>query len=459
MQSDPGPPGLEDFDGVGAGAKRRGGWSRAASWVRASAGSESSSGSIPRRCAAGSCRPRSTRASAGVSTTDAERIAALQRTTANCSGPTGSSRARRPSWRRSSTARSAGRRLHRRPEGRVRGRADLRGSAGRPEHSLRAPVAAAFGPFAQRHTDARGDRGGARGQIRVYAARKVHAELNRLSHPVARCTVERLMKTQRLRGITRATGPRSTGSARTIAPDLVGREFTAHAPHELWVADIADIRTLAGWVYAAFVIDVFSRRVVGWQCSTSLRTEMALDALEVGIWSRERTGADLTDLVHHRVRLTTNRRIAQLSPQLDRGGRGAVVGGGEVGATVAAISKSPGGNCCFMPGRAPARGSGAEGQADARCITPALIRARTCHRFGTSRVARSHLVKAPCGLDRRSEPHDINRSPHSDGVHSPENRKVDGSTPSLATHQGHNLLARQVGCRLTTARVHCRLTR
>ena len=135
----------------------------------------------------------------------------------------------------------------------------------------------------------------------VYGARKVHAELNRSGYRVARCTVERLMRTAGLQGITRAKGPRTTvpGLGPDHRPDLVDREFTAAAPNQLWVADITYVRTFAGWVYAAFVIDVFSRRVVGWQCSTSLRTDLALDALEMGIWARERTGADLTDLVHH----------------------------------------------------------------------------------------------------------------------------------------------------------------
>lgn len=135
----------------------------------------------------------------------------------------------------------------------------------------------------------------------VYGARKVHAEANRLGYPVARCTVERLMKILGVRGISRAKGPRTTipGLGPDTRPDLVEREFTATAPDQLWVADITYVRTFAGWAYAAFVIDVFSRRVVGWQCSTSLRTDLALDALEMGLWTRERAGADLSKLVHH----------------------------------------------------------------------------------------------------------------------------------------------------------------
>ncbi|RKS79927.1 putative transposase [Motilibacter peucedani] len=135
----------------------------------------------------------------------------------------------------------------------------------------------------------------------VYGARKVHAELHRQGHLAARCTVERLMRAAGLRGITRAKGPRTTipGSGPDTRPDLVQRSFTADGPDQLWVADITYCRTFAGWAYAAFVIDVHSRRVVGWQLSTSLRTDLALDALEMGIWARTRTGRGLTGLTHH----------------------------------------------------------------------------------------------------------------------------------------------------------------
>jgi putative transposase len=135
----------------------------------------------------------------------------------------------------------------------------------------------------------------------VYGARKIHAQLHRQDIQVARCTVERLMRVEGLRGISRAKGPRTTKPApETGRPaDLVERRFSAEAPNRLWVADITYVRTFAGWVYAAFVLDVFSRRIVGWQVSTSLYTELALDALEMGIWSRRKDGADLTGLVHH----------------------------------------------------------------------------------------------------------------------------------------------------------------
>lgn len=135
----------------------------------------------------------------------------------------------------------------------------------------------------------------------VYGARKVHAQLRREGHPVARCTVERLMQLAGLRGVRRSKGPRTTvpGAAGDRPADLVERLFQASCPNQLWVADITYIRTFSGWVYAAFVIDVFARRVVGWQLSRSLHTDLALDALEMGIWTRQHDGHDVSNLIHH----------------------------------------------------------------------------------------------------------------------------------------------------------------
>ena len=110
------------------------------------------------------------------------------------------------------------------------------------------------------------------------------------------------MRELELQGLRRDKTIKTTSGdgAETERPaDLVGRAFTATAPSQLWVADLTYIRTHAGWVYAAFVIDVFSRLVVGWQVSTSLRTELALDALDMGLWQRRRNGQDTTGLVHH----------------------------------------------------------------------------------------------------------------------------------------------------------------
>ena len=81
--------------------------------------------------------------------------------------------------------------------------------------------------------------------------------------------------------------------------DLVERNFRAPAPNRLWVADLTYVKTHSGWVYAAFVVDVFSRLVVGWQLSNSLRSSLAIDALEMAIWNRTRDGGDLAGLIHH----------------------------------------------------------------------------------------------------------------------------------------------------------------
>ena len=105
-----------------------------------------------------------------------------------------------------------------------------------------------------------------------------------------------------LRGVRRTRSPRTTRSApREQCPaDLVKRHFSAFRPNELWVADITYVRTFSGWVYVAFVTDVFSRRIVGWQTTyRPVCTDLALDALQMAVWQRKRAGADLTGLVHH----------------------------------------------------------------------------------------------------------------------------------------------------------------
>lgn len=141
----------------------------------------------------------------------------------------------------------------------------------------------------------------------VYGVRKDHAALNRDGHRIARCTVHRLMRAQGLRGVSRAKGPRTTiaGRGPDDRPDLLQRRFVAPAPNRVWVADITYCRTFAGWVFprkreappAAFVLDVYSRRVVSWQLSTSLRTNLALDALEMGLWTRDYAGQPTTGVI------------------------------------------------------------------------------------------------------------------------------------------------------------------
>jgi putative transposase len=133
----------------------------------------------------------------------------------------------------------------------------------------------------------------------VYGADKVWAQLKREETPVARCTVERLMRALGLRGVVRGKrSVRTTFAAEAAArpTDLVQRQFRAAAPNCLWVADLTYVKTHSGWVYVAFIVDVFSRFVVGWQASRSLHADLALDALEMAIWGR---GRHLTGLIHH----------------------------------------------------------------------------------------------------------------------------------------------------------------
>jgi putative transposase len=135
----------------------------------------------------------------------------------------------------------------------------------------------------------------------VYGAPKVWAQLNREGIRVARCTVERLMRQAGLQGAVRGKTHRTTIPAETsVRPrDLVDRDFSVPAPNRLWVADLTYVRTWSGFVYVSFVTDAFSRRIVGWQASRSLRTDLALHALEQAIWERNRAGQSVDGLIHH----------------------------------------------------------------------------------------------------------------------------------------------------------------
>ena len=138
--------------------------------------------------------------------------------------------------------------------------------------------------------------------LEVYGADKVWAELNREGTKVARCTVERLMREMGLSGARRGRAFKVTtrSDERQHRPgDLVERNFKAPAPNRLWVADLTYVKTHSGWVYAAFILDVYSRMVVGWQISNSLRSHLAIDALEMAVWNRTRAGQLLDGLVHH----------------------------------------------------------------------------------------------------------------------------------------------------------------
>jgi putative transposase len=136
--------------------------------------------------------------------------------------------------------------------------------------------------------------------LQVYGPRKVWRQLKqREGIQVARCTVERIMRRLRLRGAVRGRAFRITttpGMVTDRPADLVARDFTATRPNQLWVADLTYVATWRGFVYVALVVDVFSRRIVGWRVSNSLRTDLAFDALDQALHDR---AGDLDGLVHH----------------------------------------------------------------------------------------------------------------------------------------------------------------
>lgn len=135
--------------------------------------------------------------------------------------------------------------------------------------------------------------------FRVYGARKVWKQLNREGVTVARCTVERLMRWLGLEGVRRGKRVRTTvpdGTA--VCPrDLVKRHFEADRPNRLWVADFTYCSTWQGWLYVAFVIDAYAKRIVGWRASSSMTTDLVLDALEQAVYDRRPTQTD--GLIHH----------------------------------------------------------------------------------------------------------------------------------------------------------------
>ncbi|WP_330310578.1 IS3 family transposase [Streptomyces sp. NBC_00523] len=136
----------------------------------------------------------------------------------------------------------------------------------------------------------------------VYGVRKVWRQLHREGIPVARCTVARLMRDLGLQGVRRGRGIRTTvrDDGHDRADDLLGRDFTALRPNERWVADFTYVATWSGIVYVAFVVDVFSRAIVGWSAATSKRAKLVLDALDMALWLRDRAGNTAgPGLIHH----------------------------------------------------------------------------------------------------------------------------------------------------------------
>jgi len=144
----------------------------------------------------------------------------------------------------------------------------------------------------QAHTDSFG----------IYGARKIWLQLNREGTPVARCTVERLMSAAGIKGVTRWRHKRTTiaDPALPCPEDLVERQFDPPAPNRLWVADFTYVSTWTGWVYVAFVQDCYSRRILGWQASTTMTCDLVVDALDQAIWTRRQEGhTDFSRLVAH----------------------------------------------------------------------------------------------------------------------------------------------------------------
>jgi len=167
-----------------------------------------------------------------------------------------------------------------------------------------------------------------RANLQVYGAKKVWRQLHREGHAVARCTVERLMRRQGLRGVIRGKVVRTTiPDPKTPCPlDKVNRQFKADRPNQLWVSDFTYVSTWQGWLYVAFVVDVFARRIVGWRVSSSMHTDFVLDALEQALYARQPERD--SSLVHHSdrgsqyVSIRYSERLAEAGIEPSVGSRG-----------------------------------------------------------------------------------------------------------------------------------------
>ena len=164
--------------------------------------------------------------------------------------------------------------------------------------------------------------------LQVYGADKVWRQMKREGEAVARCTIERLMRRMGLRGVMRGKRVRTTVSdAKQPCPqDRVNRQFKADRPNQLWVSDFTYVSTWQGWLYVAFVIDVYARRIVGWQVSRSMTTDFVLDALEQALYARQPEGDG--SLVHHSdrgsqyVSLRYSERLAEAGGEPSVGSKG-----------------------------------------------------------------------------------------------------------------------------------------
>jgi transposase InsO family protein len=164
--------------------------------------------------------------------------------------------------------------------------------------------------------------------MQVYGADKVWRQMNREGVPVARCTVERLMRRLQLQGVRRGKVIRTTIADKAAACplDRVNRQFKADRPNQLWVSDFTYVSTWQGWLYVAFVIDVFVRRIVGWRVSNSMQTDFVLDALEQALYERRPAGDN--SLTHHSDRgsqylsIRYSERLAEAGIEPSVGSRG-----------------------------------------------------------------------------------------------------------------------------------------
>jgi transposase InsO family protein len=164
--------------------------------------------------------------------------------------------------------------------------------------------------------------------LQVYGADKVWHQLNREGIPVARCTVERLMRRKGLQGARRGKVVRTTVPDATAACplDRVHRQFKADRPNQLWVSDFTYVSTWQGWLYVAFVIDVYARRIVGWRVSSTMRTDFVLDALEQALYARQPQRSE--PLIHHSdrgsqyVSIRYSERLAEAGIEPSVGSRG-----------------------------------------------------------------------------------------------------------------------------------------